>query len=277
MTAEQYLEARVEFLRVEREFRRLIGIIVKRPSNYCDTHEEDWDCIEPEAELWDGAREYNVDEVPFIMDIKKKQVVSIGERVSVQQKVLKHLKKYRQGTLVVISNCNKVEMMTIIFPKAGMRVEQQMNQLFGDSTGKVAVACTKSGSMTAPAWRQLLARFANVTKPVRQARDLQGKEWRKAIVLNMDNYGVHLNNPLAARYAREYGIFLRCLIKNASHYQQPVDQNLGKTIKEWLLTELKDKYRHLLAMPRLTRRYTIALPDWRKMVLRLCIDAIRKV
>ncbi len=55
LTEQQYIAARVQYLAAEREFRRDI--------NYWDDNSE---------EIWDASREFNVDEVPFVIDKKNK-------------------------------------------------------------------------------------------------------------------------------------------------------------------------------------------------------------
>ena len=89
ITDKAYLNIHPAYLRKERAFRRQIGVIVQKPDDYDEWHEEIWD-DENVTEIWDGARELNLDEVPFIMDMTSKQIVSRRERKSVIKNNMTH-------------------------------------------------------------------------------------------------------------------------------------------------------------------------------------------
>ncbi len=165
MSPEKYIAARVYYLQNERAFRRTVGIIVQRPENYSDQHEEIWD--DGVQEVWDGAREFNLDEVPFTISMRTKQIVAWGERPSVLKKSMTHLGKYRQGTLVMVTDFVQIVLMVIIYPKGGKGVAQKIkNTMRGAFNREVMWECTPSGSMTAEIWRKTMIYFRNKTKKI---------------------------------------------------------------------------------------------------------------
>ena len=163
MLETDYIRARVLFLKIEREFRRKVGVIVQRPAEYdkiCD--QEIWD--DDVQEIWDATREFNLDEVPFIINMKSKQIVAMGERASIVKSDLKYNGKYRQGTLVLVTNYTEILLIVIVFPNGGSGVRAKLvkdmqGTLYSfDKTGKkrttVMWECTMSGSVTTYIWKK---------------------------------------------------------------------------------------------------------------------------
>lgn len=100
VTFPQYLDSRPRYLgESERPIWRQLDILCEEPEGYeSSEHEECWDEDSPK-EILDGTRVANYDEVPFTVDWTSKQLVlREGERVSLSEKGLKRLKKYREGT-----------------------------------------------------------------------------------------------------------------------------------------------------------------------------------
>ena len=62
----EFVEVRAPWLKIERNERRKLGIIVQRPVSYNENHEQ-LDEIWPDGveEIWDAERELNTDEIPF--------------------------------------------------------------------------------------------------------------------------------------------------------------------------------------------------------------------
>eukprot|EP01083_Nonionella_stella_P168540 569331_1 len=96
MSNETYITARPSYLGRERAFRRAIGVILQRPADYDDDHQEIW--CEGQMEIWDASREFNLDEVPFAMLLNSKQIVSETERASLVNKHLTMPSKYNFTT-----------------------------------------------------------------------------------------------------------------------------------------------------------------------------------
>ena len=239
MTDDEYLRVRPRYLKFERNFRRSINVIVPRPDNYSDEHEEIWD--DDVMEIWDATREFNIDEVPLQLELRAKQIMGLKERASVVLKgIWKFLGKYRQGTLVIVTNYVGVLFIVIIY-KGGPGVTKKLVETMqGTLGGHVFWVCSESGSMTASIWKQTMNWFQNYTKKLRGCVQINGMDWKKSVVLNVDNYGVHLNDDVAHDYATAYGIFIRCLLRNASQHQQPVDQHVGVLVKKMIKKNLED-------------------------------------
>ncbi len=278
LTEEQYVAARVKYLLKEREFRRHINVIVPRPDNYDVHYEEIWpDDVE---EIWDATREFNLDEVPFVIDPKTKQIV---ERNSKRCSIFKNnpfrYGKYRQGTLVIISNFEQILFILIIFNKGGPRVRNQLkNQMIGNLETQVFWDCSPRGNMTAYLWRETLNMFKNLTFHLRGCTNsCTGQDWTKAIVLNSDNYGVHLNKEIAADYAKKYGIYLRFSIRNASHIQQPVDQHVGVLVKDLVKHNLKKLLHNHQQFISFGQDITLRKHKWRQIVARFVHQALTDI
>ena len=238
MTLEEYIDARGPFLERERKFRELVGVIIQRPENYCDYYKEIWP---PGVQkIWDAKREYNLDEVPFNITLTGKQIVAADERRSLTRRNIKQYKgKYRNGTLVIISNCIGILLIVVIFPAGGSGVKRKLKQFMeGSIDSKVWWTCTESGNMTRSTWSETMNLFKNKTRIQRGCKDLSGRNGDKAVILDLDNYQVHLEKKLAMEYAIKYGIYIRCLLRNASQVQQPVDQHIGQTVKKYIKQEL---------------------------------------
>ena len=231
LSAEQYLTARRFYLEVERDFLRKIGIIVPKPPNYNEQHEEVWQ--EDEAEKIDGLLVFNADEVPWNININTKQVVSVGERPQVRCSGIPQISKYRKGTLVICMNCGAILFVMVIFPckSSGARLMPIIQSWLGHLNARIFWTISSSGSLNEECWLHLVRAFQNMTKPHRKCLSLQGTDWQRAVALYIDNYGVHLQDDIGNELASKFGIFLRPLLKNASHLQQPVDQHIGLYLK----------------------------------------------
>ncbi len=279
MSDEDYIKARPQYLMQERDFRKQIRVILERPANYdnhAGDHEEIWE--DGVTAKWDGERELNLDEVPYVIHMDTKQIVDEGERASVIKTNLSHHSKYRQGTLVIISSFKKIWLIVIIFPKGGRGVAQKLvDDMCGTDETQVMWETNESGNMTAPLWVKVMNFLQNRTKTLRGCMRSNGMDWIKAIVLNVDNYGVHLERKLAHKYATFYGIFIRCLLRNASHIQQPVDQHIGQFIK----TRIKNKLAQWIGSSNHFTSFGSNLKmdkqTWRKLTARFVLDAIREI
>lgn len=193
MSADEYIAKRPEYLQTEREFRRAIGVILQRPDQYDRFHEEIWE--DGVVEKWDGERELNLDEVPFSLDMNStKQLVGPDERPSVvRSKAIKYTGKYRQGTIVLVSNFKEIVLAMVIFAKGGKRVAKMLQDFAGAVSGNTVYwECSESGNMTNWIWRKTLNYLKNKTHDIRGCSNMEGLDWTKAIVLNVDNYTVKL-------------------------------------------------------------------------------------
>ncbi len=276
----QFIQARKVYLPCEREFRRRCEVIVQKPADYDDSHEEIWNLLDVNGneitEIWDAAREFNLDEVPFIMDIRTKQIVAIGERASVFKNKYKY-GKYRQGTLVVVSNFKKILFLMIIFNKGEKGVRKILNtQMHGTFSSKVHWQCSASGSMTKYIWKKTMNIFKNRTRILRRVTKFDGSDWTQAVILNVDNFGVHLETKTAEKFAKS-GIFIRCLLRNASHIQQPVDQHLGILLKNII----KERFELWMMNNDELRTFGVELgidmPKWRQFIARFTDEAVTEL
>ena len=269
MSKPTYMSSRAVYLQVERTFRRKINIIQKYT---CPQQNET-------KEIWLASLEFNIDEVPFVLNLNNGQVVAWGEDVRVHdQKSAKYASKYRQGTLVIVMNNVSILFILIIFPNGGPGVLRKLQQKAMVYCNKVYVLCSLSGSMTHSVWLQTLNLFQNLTKSIRGCHSVEGTDWTIAIVLSMDNYGVHLDEKLAKDYSKLFGIYMRCLLKNASHFQQPVDQHVGIWIKNLIINNLSTWTNNLNAFYSFGRGVSeLKLGKWREFVIRFVAEAIQKI
>ncbi len=276
MSREDYIAVRPDYLEKERAFRRAVGVILKKPVPYSTVHEEIW--LDEDDEIWDAEREFNIDEVPFYLDMKTRQIIAIGERPSVTRKNLKYQGKYRNGTLVIISNLKRIYLIVIIYPKGGKGVAKKLQDMVGGSCGaRVLWECSQSGSMTREIWEKTMNLFKNMTKVLRGCVEQTTLDWQKAVVLDFDNYGVHLNKEIATRYASLYGIFFRCLLRNASHLQQPIDQHIGVFIKDIIKKKLE---KWVITNNRFCSFGQTLLFDkqkWRELTARFVLEALEEI
>ncbi len=276
MTHQMYINARPSYLAKERKFRREIGVIVQRPEDYDDFHEEIWE--EGLTEVWDAKREFNLDEVPFMLDINTKQILSDNERACVLKKPLRYQGKYRQGTLVLITNFERIFLIVVVYARGGKGVAKKLEkQMEGTKTQKVMWFCTQSGSVTARVWGKIMNVFKNLTKVLRGCEKQTATDWRKAIVLNVDNYGVHLEKKLAQKWASLYGIFLRCLLRNASHIQQPIDQHIGETVKKIIKGKLEKWIGSANRYNSYGVEVALSKQKWRQVLARFVLEASREI
>ena len=280
LNVDQYIFARIQFLQTEREFWRRIGIILKIPQYYNAIgafHEEIWK--ENEIEKIDASRVFNVDEVPFDCGITCGNVSAYGERTNLNCCLLSEVTKYRKGTIVLVMNHGVVLFAILIFKvlSGGQNVLEELRGCSGHLGTNVLFAVTKKGSMTHEVWSLLLQTLMNMTKRLRGCKNIDGTDWKKSIVLTADNYVVHLNQELANRFASMYGIFIRCLIKNASHLQQPVDQHIGNLIKRWLVSDIELLVMTLERAINLGITEKIVKSTWRELMIVFLSKALSKI
>ncbi len=277
MSNEDYIRVRPTYLRKERKFRRNIGIILRKPLDYDENCVEIWNDDEIE-EIWDAEREFNLDEVPFAFDMDAKQIIAIGERASVLKKNIKFIGKYRQGTLVIISNYKVILLVIIIFKKGGTGVAKKLKKLMsGSSRVRVVLDCSESGNMTGRIWKKTMNLIKNMTKVLRGCYNGNSLDWKKAIVLNFDNYIIHLERELADEYAKLYGIFGRCLIRNASHIQQPIDQHIGIFLKNRIKQNLETWMCNNNRFNSFGQLLDIDTQKWREITARFVLDAVQSI
>ena len=277
MSPEEYILKRPTYLKREREFRRAIGVILPRPAGYSQYHEEIWE--DEEFEKWDAERELNLDEVPFTLDIgDTRQLCAEGERKSVVAKGMKHTTKYRQGTLVLVSNYKKILLTVVIFNKGGPRVAQLLENLSGTiRDSDVVWECSESGSMTTWIWKKTMNCLKNKTKHMRGCLSMDGFDWNKGVVLNIDNFTVHLDADVAKEYAFKYGIFVRCLIKNASHLQQPIDQHVGIFVKNRMKQKMEKWVVDNQRMASIGEELTCTKQKWREVVAKFVKETLDEI
>ena len=233
MTPQQYVKRRRTTLPEERKFRREIGVIVSKPAaEEIDDHEEIWDLANDPDEKWDGARELNWDEIPWQFPVQPKLLCGPGGRPHLIAHALKGLDKYRKGTIGMFVNCFRVILVVAIFRKGGAVLSKTLRRMCNSASGIAVAFVTKSGNVTRKLWPKILELLNRRTKLLRGCQHPDGRDWKRPLVLTLDNYGTHERADLADRWAGQHGICLRPLIRNASHLQQPVDQHIGQMGKE---------------------------------------------
>lgn len=144
--------------------------------------------------------------------------------------------------------------MCLIYRKAGgKRKRRNLVALETSDLGNVQMMGSEKGNCDKELWPQILEMFAQRTRRERGIVDHDGNgEWKYAMVLYVDCYGVHLNKKVARRMARDYGIFIRCLLRNSSHIQQAVDRHIGRCLKllyKGPVLEYTYALLHMLRMP----------------------------
>ena len=279
-----FLKHRTGYLLVERQIRRDVNVIVSPPEGYeshSDEHEEIWTAAN--QEIWDGKREFNCDEVPWKVTQDGKHIVAYGEKPRVIKNNIKFVGKYRQGTIVLFMNFQKIWLIILIFKKSKSkksksnkpkkdtsRIGEQLKKLLGYGVQNIYSVCSGSGSMTTLIWIESLILFKNITKQLRGCLNSNNEDWHKAIILSIDNYSVHLNAELATKYAYLYGILIRCLLRNASHIQQPVDQHVGILFKSIFKKLLRKVCFAIDSMCNLQNTVALTPAKWRQICLRIC-------
>ncbi len=261
-------------MKEERKHRRKYDIIVQRPEGYDinpEAFEEIWaDGVE---EIWDAERELNTDEIPFHMNVKSKQILSFTRREAARtiKNKVSYIGKYRQGTISMVINYKNVLFVVIIFRKGGVGVTERLNELKGNIYCQLYLFCSESGNMTYKIWLEVMVLIQNATKEMRMCARSDGRDWKKAVVLNIDNYGVHLNSALAENYANIHGIFIRCLLRNCSHLQQPIDQHVGQYFKLILKKSLRKFSFQFNDLANMTSGIAVGLSKWREIVVKLVV------
>lgn len=178
------------------------------------------------------------------------------------------------GTLGVFTLLGRIVLVCMIYRKAGgPRKRAALQALELSDTGNVQMMGAERGTVNAELWPQLLEMFAQRTRHERGVVDEDGKgNWKYALVLYIDSYGVHLNKKVARRFARDYGIILRPLLRNCSHIQQPVDRHIGQCLKllyKARVMEYNYSLLHMLQIPGWTEEMVVS------KYIELCAGAIQ--
>ena len=127
---------------------------------------------------------------------------------------------------------DRIVLICLIYRKAGGKgIQRRFELLEMEKTGLVQMMGSDKGTVNRYLWPDILNMFAQRTTYERGIVEGGSKEWRYAIVLYVDCYGVHMSKSVARRMARDHGIFIRPLLRNCSHLQQPVDRHVAITVK----------------------------------------------
>ena len=146
----------------------------------------------------------------------------------------------------------RIILVCLIYRKAGgKQVRRRLEMLEMEKHGLVQMMGTVKGNVDRELWPQILRMFAQRTVYERGVIEGGSKNWRYAVVLYVDCYGVHMSKSVARRMARDYGIFVRPLLRNCSHIQQPVDRHIGRCLKalyKCRVTDFTFMLQHMLKM-----------------------------
>ncbi len=96
-------------------------------------------------------------------------------------------------------------------------------------------------------------------------------------MLNVDNYSVHLDEKVAEEHANLYGIFVRCLLRNASHIQQPIDQHVGIFVKNNIKRKIESWIAECNTFNQLGSELKYDKQKWRSLIARFVSDAIQEI
>lgn len=227
----QYMAARPRYLAAERPVLRELRLIRDRPPNYDpNTHIEIWP--DGVARKVDGRLVVNFDEVPFTINWATKQLVAKGERISLCRSALNQLKKYRTGTIGIFMTVEEILLVVLLYRKTGgPNVRHRLHKLGQTDESQLLVLGSDTGTMDGTTWPLCLEALATVTKERRGVVDETGSDWKYALALYVDNYSVHCNKAVSDDMALRHGIYIRLLLRNCSHIQQPVDRNIGIAFK----------------------------------------------
>ena len=169
----------------------------------------------------------------------------------------------------------RIVLVCMIFRKAGgKRKRANLEALELCDTGNVQMLGSEKGNVNKELWPQILEMFAQRTRHERGIVGEDGvSDWKYAIVLYVDSYGVHLNKKVAARFASDYGIFLRFLLRNSSHIMQAIDRHIGQCLKllyAGSVMEYNYALLHMLKMPGFTENMAV------QKYTELCAAAIQR-
>ena len=254
ITAETFVQRRAQTLPNERRFRREIGVIVQKPpSHQLAVHEEIWTEADPEWK-WDGERELNLDEVPWANQLRPKLLVAGGERSQLVAEAMRGLDKYRKGTILLVVNPFRLLLVILIFRRGGAQISARLRNMQNDPASIVLPFVTHSGSMTSKLWVVVMDILQKRTKAMRGCLRPDGMDWRRALALSFDNFGSHGQSAVAENLAAKHGIYCRALMRNASHFEQAVDQHIGAYSK----TVFKEAMLHFSLM--LRRAFAAGFP-----------------
>ena len=247
-------------------------MVRQRPPNYDPrTHREKWENADWKL---DGKLMVNFDEIPYSIDWDTKQLVAAGERISLNRTAFDRLKKYREGTIGMFMTPFEVLMIVIIYRKAGgPQVRERLRTLEQTDNSNVFMLGTEKGTMNAEMWPKCLKALAECTKERRGTVEEHGEDWKYAIALYVDSFAVHLNRQVALDTALRYGIFIRPLLRNASHLMQPVDRNVGICFKNKYKSRLLQYNYDFLHMLSLNIEFTVSVEKYTQM----CTGALNTV
>ena len=139
---------------------------------------------------------------------------------------------YISGTIGLFVTPKKLVMAVIIYRKSDGKIKQKrLEDLEQTECGPLMMFGTKTGNMDSTVWPKVLAALAKRTRRERGCVAGTGEDWKYGAALYVDSYAVHLNREVAIALARDHGIFIRPLLRNASHLQQPVDRHIGICFK----------------------------------------------
>ncbi len=252
--------------------------------------------------MLDGKLVVNFDEIPFSIKYGQNQYVRQGERIALDKATMHRLKKYREGTIGMFLAPGEVLLIIIIYRKAaGSKVRSRLERLNTSGTANIFVCGTKSGSMTSEVWPLAIEMLAKVTRERRGVVELCGTreprseddspsgadasrdtddekedetppgydDWQYGLALYVDSYRVHLERSVALSARDRFGIYIRPLLRNASHLQQPVDRNVGKMYKDLyrrILLNMNGEWLNLLLLGLADRNVDIA--KWEQLCTR---------
>ena len=278
--AYEIIEERPGWLEKERKWLEEVGLLVRKLQSVADDVQHQYNFINDSFFL-DGERIANVDEIPMHFNYKTQQLVLGGERVSLGRRTLP-LSKHRVGTLVTFMTPGQIKMQVLIFrvPSGGKGINQLLNSLEGSPDIMVKAVANKTGSMTLPLWRKCMAWFAQCTQDVRGENKLG--EWTYPIALYVDNLSAHVNKSACSEAKTKYGIFIRTFMPGTSHLVQPVDQQVGITLKNGMKKVILEMDRILFGAGDLTNnakdlKKMAPESKWRELIIRVVTDITTEV
>ena len=136
------------------------------------------------------------------------------------------------GTIGLFVTPTELLMAVIIYRQSeGKTAQERLENLEGTDVGPVMMIGTKKGNMDRTIWPKVLEALATRTAARRGVYGSASEKWKYALALYVDSYAVHLNRDVALDIAKRFGIFIRPLLRNASHLMQPVDRHIGICFK----------------------------------------------
>lgn len=271
-----YVEARKDWLNQERKFLEAVGLLIRAPDDYDHEQANLWDLKFGNGEFCiNGQLLINEDEVPFTVNWDTRQLCFGNERVSVTPSVWKYIKKYRMGTLLIFTSPLGPVLTVMVFKDGEAGVRQKLKHMKG-CTPKVMFTSNAKGTINKFVWKLALQALAMATRDIRGAIK-SDFSWKYALVLYVDNHSTHLDKVIAEWARYNFGIFVRCLLRNASHIGQPVDFAIGRTYK----TDWKSGVLNLLSNVQMMHNMCIGVAidrqKWREVCIRMLAETLHKV